>query len=107
MVAGSYNGILLFSDIHLPLLLPSASYIYETLIEIDTIKYFHESIKGKLFAALQKSVQKTIDPFILGLDILPSVKEVKQAIRKLEYALNLYEDNNILNNKVLSLKLVS
>jgi len=99
-----YGGNVLTAPIQVPL--EFAADLYPRLQAQPALdRIDREKIKGSLYIAIHQDAQQVVDPFILGKDIVPPVPQIKEVIRRLDFALVLYKDDQMLSNNLLVKKL--
>lgn|GEM_PF-3878842 len=85
--------------------LPYAEETYRILSEIVTDNDEIELIQTSLIIALQKAAYDIIEPFILGKDFTPTHTEIREAIRQVEFAMNIAGNDSIILKNLLAKKL--
>ncbi len=105
--AVTYGGELYLVDLDIPK--KNLKYVIDIIDYLATYPQFEhlsEKLKGLLCVHLQKFAQYIIDSFLKGEEVLPAESEVKKAILELKLAYDLYKDEKVISDKILTRKLL-
>ncbi|MFZ4413222.1 MAG: caspase family protein [Bacteroidales bacterium] len=85
--------------------LPYATELFEFINNLELDSVIRTRIQSILLIAVQQNVLDITIPFIIGKDILPSIGQIKEAIRQLDYIEPLYSNDSVLGAQIKTRKL--
>lgn len=97
------GGGLTVSKVTTPL--PYATELFEFMNRLELDSAMSARIQSTLLIAVQQNVLDITIPFLIGKDILPSLGEIKEAIRQLEYIAPFYDADSVLTDQIKARKL--
>jgi WD40 repeat protein/tetratricopeptide (TPR) repeat protein len=102
VVAGMQNGDITMVGVTVPARRKYASEILDRMSSYSSFAPIRRNYVSTLVAALEFSNAQLIEDFITGSELLPSVPEIREAIRRHEQALKLTETNEWKKGRIRS-----